>query len=343
MDGKNLWGNKMSDKIKKSYSEVKSLSVSKKLNIQYKENSRAYYVFITDEIGTIYQSIIYKSDFLSGNVVVGIDLEQNAIDEDDFVINYKTIADTHLSYEKPKTNDNRDYVYTTARPVNTHTIFVSEGDDLSDYRNIGGGSSIELVHNIGESTTHNLYIDFNVIDNPTYIHEGYISFEGCTRDRLSFHFVPRLTSFVASQNTNFNLYGGYLIVPTAGNGNIQITETPNLVCVGTDSNGNNNPGFWDADFNYQTGVFDNLRPNIYGQGAYNIFGSEIIAYRMLQRLILKDSTTKGGEKHLTTDEQGQILHGYRMKCIFEVTGTDHDCFISAILSVFRKHATQRTR
>ena len=329
--------------ISRTYDEVKSLSVSKKLNLQFKENSRAYYIFVIDDIGTTYQCIIYKSDFLNSNIVVGIDITNNNINESDFNTNYKNICMQNVSMQKPKTDDNRDYLYTTARPINTHAMFISEGDDISNYRFIGGGSSIEITHKIGDPLIQNLYIDFNIIDNPTYIHEGYLSYKGCTHDRLSFNFVPRITSFVPMSNTTFDLYGGYLIVPAAGNGHIQITETPNLVCVGTNAVGERNPGFWDADFNFDTGVFDNLRPNPYGKGAYNIFGNEIIAYRMLQRIILKDSTMGGGEKYLTTNEQGQILHGVRMKCTFEVVGTDHDCSISAILSVFRKNATQTTR
>ena len=333
----------MVDKIKRSFTEIKSLSISKKLNIQFTENERAYYVFVIDESGTIYQTIIFKSLFLEKNTVTGIDLEQNLIDETDFLANYKTIAEQNISSNKPKTDDNRDYIYTTARPVNTHAMFVSEGDDISNYKNIGGGASIEINHIIGNPLIHNHYIDFNIIDNSTFIHEGYLTYKGCLNDRLSFNFVPRLTSFVPMENTTFNLYGGYLIVPAAGNGTIQITEAPNLVCVGTNNVGEVNPGFWDADFNYDNGLFENIRPNPYGQGAYNIFGNEICVYRMLQRIILKDSTMGGGEKHLTTDEQGQVLHGFRMKCIFEVIGDDHNCNISAILSVFRRNAGYQTR
>ena len=333
----------MVDKIKRTYSEIKSLSAKKKLNLQFSENERAYYVFIVDDVGTKYQSIIFKTSFLQLNTVCGVELVQNALDETDFVNNYKENAEKNISSEKPKTDDNREYLYTTARPVNTHAIFTSDGDDLSDYRFIGGGETLEITHSIGDPLIHNLYIDFNIIDNDTYIHEGYLTYKGCNLDRLSFSFVPHVTSFIEGQNTTFNLFDNYLIVPAAGNGTIQITETPKLVCVGTNVQGDNNPGFWDAEFNFDTGVFDNLRPNPYGQGAYNIFGNEIVVYRMLQRIILKDSTLGGGEKYLTTNEQGQILHGFRMKCIFEITGVDHNCSIAGILSIFRTKATQTTR
>ena len=329
--------------ISRTYNEIKNLSVSKKLTLQYKQNERAYYVFVLDDIGTTYQCIIYKQSFLDKNVVIGVNQAQNTINQTDFETNYKSTCDQNVSMLKPKTDDNRDFIYTSARPINCHTVFVGEGDDMSNYKFIGGGSQIELTHKIGDPLVHTLYIDFNIVDNPTYIHEGYITFSGCKTERLSFHFVPRLTSFVPAQNTTFTLVNGFLIVPAPGNGNIQLTEMPNLVCVGTDSNNMPNPGFWDADFNFNTGAFDNLRPNPYGQGAYNIFGNEIIVYRMLQRIPLKGDTNGDGKETLTTSEQGQMLHGFRLKCIFEVIGDDHDCEVSSILVLYREKATQLTR
>lgn len=329
----------MSEKIKKTFTEIKQLSESKKLNMQYIDGGRSYYIFVTDSLGTIYQNIIYKSSFLEDHNIIGVDKVQNASDEIDFVDNYKNICDQNISDNKPKTEDNRDYLYTTARPIGTAGYFTGEGDDISSYNKIGGGTLIELNHTVGEPLTNSLYIDFNVIDNTTYIHEGYLTFN-CNSVRLSFLIVPRLTTFVPASNTYFNLVNNYLIVPAAGNGNIQLTEAPNLVAVSLDNNGKQYPAFWDAEFNYTTGVFENLRPNPTGAGGWNIFGNEIILYRMFQRIKLTGEATL---KQMGTNEQGKILPGFRFKTIIEVIPPDHNASLSALLVLYRQKAGMATR
>ena len=54
----------MTEKILKTFDELTMLANTKKFSLQYIESDIAYYVFFVDEIGTIYQSNIYKSAFL---------------------------------------------------------------------------------------------------------------------------------------------------------------------------------------------------------------------------------------------------------------------------------------
>jgi len=325
------------ERTKKTFNQLKVLSRKSKKSLQYHEDEKAYHVFLIDDSGIEYSTNIFKSSFLNDNRVIGVNIEENNLIEEDFLNNYKNDLDSHV-VSKPKTDDARDYVYTSSRPVGTHTYFTSEGDDISDYKKIGDGTEFYFDHIIG-NTEEPLYLDCNVIDNPTYIHEGYISYVDCHFDKLSFHFVPRTTSYIESSNTTFNLYGGYLVIPAAGNGTIQLTETPNLVAVGTDDDGNKLPGYWDAEFNYETGVFDNLRPNAEGQGNWNIFAEEIILYRMLQKVILVGS----GEKYLETSEHGAWIHGTRLKVSYNVSPDDHNFKISGILVLYRDKVGLTTR
>jgi len=325
------------EKINKNFTQLKNLSEKFSTDMHYKEDEKAYHIFLYDDSGTEYSTNIYKNSFLENNRVVGVNINQNAIQETDFLDNFKEILDARISL-KPKTDDSREYLYTTSRPVGTSTYFTSEGDDNSNYRYIGGGSELHFNHEAGSPITP-LYFDCNVLDNSTYVHEGYISYVNCDFDKLSFHFVPRTTSYISAPNTTFNLLNGYLVIPAAGDGTIQLTEVPNLVAVGKNSNGVKNIGFWDAEFNYDTGVFENLRPNLTGEGNWNIFGEEILLYRMIQRIILVGT----GEKYLETAEHGAWEHGARLKISYEVNNPDHDMKVAGILVLYREKVGQVTR
>jgi hypothetical protein len=327
----------MAEKVNKSFTQLKELIVIKRMSMQYKEDNIAYYVFVVDDIGTTYQADIYKSTFLASNVIIGLDVVQNAIDEQDFTTNYKSICDQNISSNVQKTNDNRQSVYSTSRPVGTHTYFASEGDDPTYKRSIGGGTQIMFDHKSGQQDLP-LYIDFNVEENTTYIHEGYIFFEGCNFDQISMHFVPQVTSYIQAANTNFNLVDGYLIVPAAGNGTIQLTENPKLVLADIGDDGTRVPGFWDADWNSQTLEYENIRPNVLGQGLYNIFGTEVIFYRMVQQIILLGNISK--VVHLETCEQGYWLPGLRLKIWNTTHLPDHDYKMAGILVLYRDKVTQ---
>jgi len=100
----------MPKKIRKDFSSLKTLASKEKLNFQFNEDKRAYSVFISDESGTSYQSNIYKSSYLEEHRVIGIDTEQNAIDEADFLANYKTAAEESV-VQKPKTDSTMALLY----------------------------------------------------------------------------------------------------------------------------------------------------------------------------------------------------------------------------------------
>lgn len=340
MGGPNRYKEKKMDhkqKVKKTYADLISLATNKRKQIQYIEDDRAYHVFIVDDAGTVYQANIYKSSFVDKHFIFGVDKTQNLQNETDFLTNYKALADESLTLDNPRTDDKRDYLYTTSRPVGTHTYFTSVGDDVSNYRYIGGGHKLQFEHKIGDGNNF-IYFDFNVIDNATYVHEGYLSFIDCNFDQISFHFVPRTTDYIPSTNTFYNLYNGYLIVPAAGDGSIDLTEQPYFVEAG-ETDGVPNPGFWNADFDYNTGQFTNIQPAPLGDGKYNIFAQEIIIYRMLENIILVGS----GNQYLETSEHGKLLHGMRLKISYTLNGDDHEFKVSGILVLYRDKVTQTTR
>jgi hypothetical protein len=274
---------------------------------------------------------------INGNILINNGVEDlTQIRAIDLVRDYKQVLPVDETGIKTniitrKTPDDRIFIYQSPRPWGTTTYFTSEGDDTSSYLNIGGGQSFFFKHVAGE-INDTIYIDFNVITNSTYIHEGYINYVDCNFDKVCMAIMPAVTSYMETSGTFYTLTEYGIVVPAAGDGNIQLTEIPKLVAAGYNDTGTTNPGYWDADFNISTGTFDNIQPNIYGTGEYNIWGTEIPLSRFLNKLILIGS----GQIHLETQEQGQIFHGMRIRVsISPNLDPDHDFQISAILCTYR--------
>jgi UDP-glucose 6-dehydrogenase len=116
------------------------------------------------------------------------------------------------------TVDNKLYVKNTARPIGTFSCFSSYGDDISNPHDVGGGSPLNFKHTVGQPSTQYLYADFNVIENKTFLQEGYALWDKAVLDRVIMEVVPQVTVYTSGTNTFFNVYGGYLVVPAAGDG-----------------------------------------------------------------------------------------------------------------------------
>ena len=131
-----------------------------------------------------------------------------------------------LAYQQAnekRTADNKLFVNETSRPIGTKIFFTSRGDNAAVKTDIGNGEMLNLTHAIGDPVLQTTVIDLNMEDNKTYIHEGYVMWKDANFDDLTLIVVPRVTTYSAGTNTNFNLYGGYLIIPAAGNGTISPT------------------------------------------------------------------------------------------------------------------------
>jgi len=211
-----------------------------------------------------------------------------------------------------KTADNRMFVQASPRPLGTVATFTSIGDSTSSPVSLGGGQLMVVDHHVGDATDQNIYVDFNVKENRTFLCSGYAIWENARFDRISLGIVPKVTSSTPSTGTNFNLYGGYLVVPAAGNGTLALTEAPKLVeiPISVDTGLRSGQAFWDAPYNMSTHTFGDLTACPYGDGTYNIFAQEVC----LGAVVRDISLVNQGQMEFRTSDSKELGHNMRL-CI----------------------------
>ena len=285
----------------------------------YEETNNLYEVFIVDDV------IVYTTQIFKGIIPKNssISQQQNDSNKVDFENNYKTLGNKPLT--GPKDIDNKPILHATPRPLGLYTYYTSTGDDQSDATLIGYDSAINGA-NVNNSMFFDLIsgessqikcIDFNSIVNQTNISQGMVQWSGCFNDEVLLELVPSLTPVASGTNTYFNLYGGYLVIPAAGNGTIAINPSEiKLVEMVPNEDNVTPPGFWNADFNTTTKQFENLAPALTAQGypcgKYMIFanvGIDIPLYRFGNRLKLLGE----GSAILPSADSQRIGHGVRFK------------------------------
>lgn len=231
--------------------------------------------------------------------------------------------------------DGKLMVYESSRPIGTKIYFTSEGDNNDNNYQVGGGQEIVVNHVVNDSTSQVIYMDFNTIENKSYLHEGYIMWSGCSGDCLTLELLPSVTPYTGGSNTMFNLYGGYLITPAGGDGNINV-DTTSMVLIervpSFDTGEYESSAYWDADYNTTTHEFSNIQPNYSGEGKYNMFGYDVILNRFVNRIVLVGQ----GWLQLQTAESERIPHNIRMKMTAHTKYPDHDWSCSVILVLHRK-------
>ena len=256
---------------------------------------------------------------------------------------YLTTTNEQLNWLKqvdtnPKALDDKHIYQTTPRKIGTYTYFTGADDDHTDPLKYGGNSNTNcacFTHSVGGSNPEVIYLEFNCISNDTYIREGYLSFKDCVHDKLTLEVVPKTTTYTTGgTNTNYNLYGGYLIIPAAGNGTITISDSDRVLveCVENEF-GTKPAGYWNADFNSTTKTFENITAASSGDGDYNMFGTEIIFSRFANNI----SCLGNGALRLTSDDISQIGHNMRIKLSGHTYGTDHEWHASVNLTLYRKY------
>lgn len=233
-----------------------------------------------------------------------------------------------------KSIDGRISIQTTPRPVGTMTYFTGIGDDPSDPSLIGNGQLIELDFKTGISTypIPKLYIDFNTIENKTSIHDAIVSFQNTNFDRVSVHIVPKVTTCTTGENTNFNIYGGYLVLPAAGNGTTAINSQDIKLVESPLKNGVRGTAYWNADYNTSTKTFDNLSPAPLGDGVFNIFSAEIEFVEFVCNWSMLGSAY--AIKLITYDSE-PLGHNMRLRFTFNSSG-DHDFKFATCIHMFRE-------
>jgi len=240
----------------------------------------------------------------------------------------------YLKDTRIKHIDGRDSIQTSARPIGTRTYFTGRGDDRTTPTDVGGGNHMELIHTIGDPLTQDVYIDFNCENNKTYLNGARINYTNAQYSCVSASIVPEVTASNASTGTNFNVYGGYLIIPATGTGTLDVqTVDMKLVYIPLDYKGNREPAFWNADWNSTTNQYDNVTPAPLGDGAYNMFSVEVPLNNFVNDIALLGTSTID----LFTEEGHEIGGGMRLKVRGHIdTGvTDHDWEMSFYLKMFR--------
>jgi hypothetical protein len=238
----------------------------------------------------------------------------------------------------PTDNSGKHVVHETSRPIGTKTYFTGAGDNHSDITDIGGGNLLSIHHEIGDSLEQVEYIDFNTISNETWVHEGYVTWKDAVFDQLDFEIVTRSVNVESSVETYYNLYNGYLIVPAAADGTIEVTSDitqpdGGLVYMPISSDtGLRDSAYWNADWNTDEGKFENITPAPNGDGLFNMFATEIPLVKFANKLPLLGS----GFQRLQTADADMMGHGMRMKLICRTFGEDHEWSAAMILTMFRE-------
>ena len=233
-------------------------------------------------------------------------------------------------------------VHQTSRKLGTVITWTGEGDDTSDPHSIGGGEAFAFNYSVGNPDPLVKYIDFNMVTNETWLHEGYVTWSNCHLDTLDLMMVTRGTSFTVSSGTDYTLYGGYLIVPTTpGTGDIEVTgdittHDGGLVYMPNNDLDEAPTAFWDAEWDSGIKKYVNINANTYGKGRYNLFTAEIPIAHFVRKMPLLDS----GFIALNSSDTDQLGHGMRLKMVADTNTTvsgvgDHNWSVACTMCFHR--------
>lgn len=243
----------------------------------------------------------------------------------------------------PRDRSNKLRVHQTARTIGLTWYWTGTGDDPEDVNNYGSGNKINTYHISTGATLSGIiasdpnYVDFNCVENDTWIYEGYLTWQGGMCDQMSVEIVSAVPEWEWGSGTNFMEYNG-LILPAAGVGNIDITgditaHNGGLVKMPLNDVGDRATAFWDADWDSTNKCYTNITPAPTGDGQYNIFSSEWVFARFFNKIPILNN----GSIHFRSEDVDQLGHGMR----FKVTGYtnymmgDHDWVAAAVLCMHR--------
>ena len=238
----------------------------------------------------------------------------------------------------PRDKTGKLRVHQTSRALGTTTCFVGCGDDPSDITKVGGGTECIFRHKVGDTMSTSYYIDLNIIENETYVHEAYITWENCNYDIVTADIVPYVTSVEPAENTNYSLYGGYLIIPAMGNGTINVTSDitdlrGGLIQMPLNDLGQRPTAYWNANYNNITKKYENITYAM-GDGEFNMFAAEVPIFRIFNRVPLLST----GFIEFRTSDTSQVGQGMRLKVTCETAGDDHDWGIAFTLVLHRSRS-----
>jgi hypothetical protein len=188
---------------------------------------------------------------------------------------------------------------------------------------VGGGERLSFAYSIGNSDPLIKYVDFNIVENETWLHEGYVTWQDAQLDVLDLQLVTIVTS--TTSGTSYNIYNDYLIIPASpGEGSVDITSDitkhdGGLVYIPPNDDGTRDPAFWNAEWDNINKVYKNISPAPMGDGEFNMFSVEVTLAQFVRSMALVGS----GFIALNSSDTFQLGHGMRLKMIADTNKTDY--------------------
>ena len=121
-------------------------------------------------------------------------------------------------------SDGKQVIVPTPAPGGSFTWYTSCGDQLSPFKR-GEGQGSRITYAIGETGTKNVVVQFA---EGVYLHDGEInwkpvdSFSGEDLFSVYVEFDATAITPNPSNTGNCTLYGGYVVIPAAGNGDYDV-------------------------------------------------------------------------------------------------------------------------
>lgn len=231
-------------------------------------------------------------------------------------------------------------VHQTSRKPGLTVHWTSRGDKRCAPNSYGTGNFASHHHKIGDPLVSTFYLDFNTVTNETWMHEVILTWKDCMLDRVSAAVVTDAATFVSASGTSYASYGDMIVPTYPGYGNM--TPASDFTsCSGglvympppSDPGIDSLPGLWDADWSSVNSKFENVAPNLYGTGEYNLFYRESTLNKVLNDIALLGS----GFQIFNSSDTDQLGHGMRLKVTFETIGEDHEWACSAVLVMHRQY------
>lgn len=257
----------------------------------------------------------------------------------------KTAVVDSLTVEEKRDPSGKLRIHQTSRPIGTKVHFTSRGDHPDYVSDAGGGDLFKFHHHIGDDPTQVVYLDFNTVENKTFLHEGYLIWKGANFDSISLDIVPILTQIAPGENTDYfvNPAMPHIILPSilaGGAGNYEVTSDLSQPRGGLvfmpqagDPQFGRPPAYWNAEYNTSTHLYENISPAPGGDGQYNMFTVEFAMARFANDVLLLHD----GFEHLKTSDTEELGQGMRVRATATTSldEDDHDWSAACILTLHR--------
>ena len=312
--------------VKKSWTDLKT-HITLATPLQYDKKKLKKYEY--------FKVFVKKNNYKYFTNIYGVGhRKHNTTDYTDFATNYQLGIDANPPTDSGVAEGSKLLVHQTSRVVGTVTYFTCASDDSADFSKIGGNvgedEKLKGHHEIGDAVSESKYLTMNSVANTTYMHEGYLQWKDALNDELIVEIVPQLTAVSAGSSTFYNLYGGYLVIPAAGDGTLNV-DTMALVEMPVNEFGTRSAGYWNADYNTTTKLFENVTAAPAADGVYNMFTVEVVLDRFANKVPLLGN----GFMNLQTSDASHIGHGMRLKVTGTTIGTDHEWWWNGFVTFHR--------